>query len=159
MDKSISRAEELARIGKENELAELEYEDSEVKIHLTFEAPHPPQQSFTPDMLANLSASYPAAPQVHATTTEPSQNTTSPSKPSGKTINSPLAGVFYRAPGPDADPFISESEQVAAGQTLCIVEAMKLMNEIAAEKPCKIVKILVENSEAVEEGQALFQIE
>lgn len=159
MDKSLSRAEELARIGRENELAEIEYEDSDVKIHLTFEAPAPQVQSIDPSLLASLAQAPSPAPAT--TAVAPTNAATSPAtKPTtGETINSPLAGVFYRAPGPEADPFVSEADQVSAGQTLCIVEAMKLMNEIAAERPCKIVKILVENAEAVEEGQALFVIE
>ena len=156
MDKSISRAEQLARIGRENELAELEYEDADVKIHLTFEAPPAPAvaQGFDPAFLASLSShqAVTAAPASSVVKAEPASGV-------GETINSPLAGVFYRASRPDADPFVSESVQVSTGQTLCIVEAMKLMNEITAERPCKISKILVQNGEAVEEGQALFLIE
>lgn len=158
MDNSISRAEELARIGRENELAELDYEDSNVRIHLTFEAPVQQVSGGVDPALLAAMASAPAAPVVAAA---PSGTTaTAATKSSSKaTIDSPLAGVFYRAPGPDSGPFVSEGDSVAEGKTLCIVEAMKLMNEIAAERPCKISKILIENGEAVEEGQPLFEIE
>jgi len=77
----------------------------------------------------------------------------------GDTINSPLAGVFYRASSPSTPAFAKEGDVVDPGQTLCIVEAMKVMNEIKAESRCKIVKILVENSRPVNAGQALFQVE
>jgi acetyl-CoA carboxylase biotin carboxyl carrier protein len=156
LDKSISRAEELARIGRENDLAELEYEDSEVKIHLTFEAPQAPQPSINQALLATLSAGQ--TPSQAPAQTEQGTPSRESQKSQGETINSPLAGVFYRASRPDAEPFVKESDQVTEGQTLCIVEAMKLMNEIGAERACKISKILVENAEAVEEGQPLFLI-
>jgi len=159
MDKSISRAEELARIGREHELAEVEYEDAEVKIRLQFEAPvAAPVAGFDPSLLAGFSMPQPAAvasPATAATAAVAAETTSH----KGETINSPLAGVFYRSPRPDADAFVQENASVSPGQTLCIVEAMKLMNEITAERACKITKILVENAEAVEEGQPLFVIE
>lgn len=159
MDLSVNRAEELARIGRENDLAELEYEDSEVKIHLTFDAP--PAASlgnFDSSLLAQLANSQVGSPAGGSSApTAVAEIVTT--KNLGETINSPLAGVFYRCPNPDASPFVSEGDNVTNGQSLCIVEAMKLMNEIAAERPCKIAKILVEDAEAVEEGQPLFVIE
>jgi acetyl-CoA carboxylase biotin carboxyl carrier protein len=78
---------------------------------------------------------------------------------SGESIKAPLAGVFYRASSPASAAFVKEGDQVQAGQTLCIVEAMKVMNEIKAEKSCKIVKIAAENSRPVTVGQALFWID
>ena len=72
---------------------------------------------------------------------------------------SPLMGIFYRAPGPGIDPFVIMGERVEIGDTLCIIEAMKVMNEIKAESTCKIVKILAENGRPVTAGQVLFQIE
>ena len=159
MDKSISRAEELARIGREHELAEVEYEDAEVKIRLQFEAPAAaPVAGFDPSLLAGVSMPQPVAIASPATAASAAVATETTSH-KGETINSPLAGVFYRSPRPDADAFVQENASVSPGQTLCIVEAMKLMNEITAERACKIIKILVENAEAVEEGQPLFVIE
>ncbi len=77
----------------------------------------------------------------------------------GETINSPIVGSFYRAPAPDAAPYVEVGQVVEKGQVLCIVEAMKLMNEIEAEFRCKIVKICKENAQAVEYGDPLFVIE
>jgi len=74
-------------------------------------------------------------------------------------VESPIVGTFYRAPNPSADPFVSVGTAVNKGQTLCIVEAMKLMNEIQAEEGGVIKKILVENGEGVEFGQKLFAIQ
>ena len=77
----------------------------------------------------------------------------------GETINSPIVGTFYRSPAPDAAPYVEVGQVVEKGQVLCIVEAMKLMNEIEAEFRCKIVKICKENAQAVEFGDPLFVIE
>ena len=76
-----------------------------------------------------------------------------------KTIVSPIVGTFYAAPAPDAAPFVKEGDVVAKGQTVCIVEAMKLFNQIESDYAGKIVKVLVANAEAVEYGQPLFIIE
>lgn len=76
----------------------------------------------------------------------------------GQTVNSPIVGTFYRAPAPDADPFVQVGQKVTQGETLCIVEAMKLMNEIESDASGTIVKILVEDSQPVEYGQPLFEI-
>jgi acetyl-CoA carboxylase biotin carboxyl carrier protein len=70
-----------------------------------------------------------------------------------------MVGTFYRAPDPTAAPFVSEGDVVAAGQTLCILEAMKLMNEIKAEAEGQVKSILVENAQPVEYGQVLFELE
>jgi acetyl-CoA carboxylase biotin carboxyl carrier protein len=75
------------------------------------------------------------------------------------TIVSPIVGTFYRSPSPDADPYVEEGDFVKKGQVLCIVEAMKLMNEIESEADGRIVKILAESTKSVEYGQALFLID
>lgn len=74
-------------------------------------------------------------------------------------IRSPIVGTFYRAPAPEADPFITVGDSVAPGKVLCIIEAMKLMNEIESDVSGKVVKILVENGKPVEYNQPLFLIE
>jgi acetyl-CoA carboxylase biotin carboxyl carrier protein len=74
-------------------------------------------------------------------------------------VKSPMVGTFYRAPSPDADPYVAVGSTVNPGTVLCIIEAMKLMNEIESEVPGKIVKILVENAQPVEYNQPLFHIE
>jgi len=74
-------------------------------------------------------------------------------------VRSPMVGTFYRAPSPDADPYIEVGNSISVGQTLCIVEAMKLMNEIEAEQAGKVKEILVENAQPVEYNQVLFLLE
>jgi len=74
-------------------------------------------------------------------------------------VDAPMVGTFYRAPGPDASPFVQEGDTVKEGQVLCIIEAMKLMNEIESKASGRIVKILVENAQPVEFGQGLFLVE
>ena len=74
-------------------------------------------------------------------------------------ITSPMVGTFYRAPAPDADPYVEVGDMVEVGQTVCLIEAMKLLNEIEAEVRGRVVQLLVENSHPVEFGQKLFLIE
>jgi acetyl-CoA carboxylase biotin carboxyl carrier protein len=78
---------------------------------------------------------------------------------SGVTIEAPMVGTFYRASSPTADPYVSEGDLVKEGQILCIIEAMKLMNEIESKVAGRVVKIFVENAHPVEFGQSLFLIE
>ena len=79
-------------------------------------------------------------------------------EPVGDYITSPFVGTFYRSPRPDSPPFVSEGKRVDAGQTVCVVEAMKLFNEIEAEFPCVVDEVLVENGQAVEFGTKLFRV-
>ena len=76
-----------------------------------------------------------------------------------KTISSPMVGTFYSAASPDTAPFVEENATVKKGETLCIIEAMKLMNEVEAEFDCKITSLLVENAQPVEYGEPLFLVE
>ena len=82
-----------------------------------------------------------------------------PAGPQLLEIKSPMVGTFYRAPAPDADNYVEENSAVTVGQTVCIVEAMKLMNEIESEVEGRIARILVENAQPVEYGQTLFLVE
>jgi acetyl-CoA carboxylase biotin carboxyl carrier protein len=75
------------------------------------------------------------------------------------TVTSPIVGTFYRAPAPDKPPYVQVGDMVKKGQVLCIIEAMKLMNEIESETSGKIIQILIENGQPVEYGQPLFVIE
>ena len=74
-------------------------------------------------------------------------------------VVSPMVGTFYRAPAPDADPYVEPGSQVEIGQTVCIIEAMKLMNEIESEVKGRIARILVDNAQPVEYGQTLFLVD
>ena len=76
-----------------------------------------------------------------------------------KAVTSPMVGTFYRSPAPDADPFVEVGDVIEVGQTVCIIEAMKLMNEIEAETKGRVVMLLVENAQPVEFGQKLFLVE
>jgi len=88
-----------------------------------------------------------------------SESTASTATSSTVAVTSPMVGTFYRAPAPDADPYVEVGDKVEVGQTVCIVEAMKLMNEIEAEVRGRIVQILAENAQPVEFGQTLFLVE
>jgi acetyl-CoA carboxylase biotin carboxyl carrier protein len=81
-----------------------------------------------------------------------------PTQDGSEVITSPMVGTFYRAPAPDAPPFVDVGAKVKKGQTICILEAMKLMNELEVEYDCEIVKILVENGKMVEFGTPLFEV-
>jgi len=110
---------------------------------------------------ASLKVSSPSTPAVTTSTApsskpEPSAEAVQPS--SGENILSPMPGTFYSATSPDTDPFVKEGESVSEGDTLCIIEAMKIMNEIEAEQNGTITKILVENGKPVEYNQPLFVI-
>ena len=108
----------------------------------------------TPTVMApGPSARMPAEPVAREPAT--------PAAPPEKTvaITSPMVGTFYRAPAPDADPYVEVGDLVDIGQTVCIVEAMKLMNEIQSEVKGRVVRILIENSQPVEFGQPLFQVD
>lgn len=95
-----------------------------------------------------------------ATGAEPlSKSAAATQKASGNVVRSPLVGTFYRAPSPGADPFVRVGQRVKKGDTLCIVEAMKLMNEIKAETDGVIAEILIENEQPVEFDQPLFVLE
>ena len=76
-----------------------------------------------------------------------------------ETITSPIVGTFYRAPSPDSDPYVQVGSVLEKGQVFCIVEAMKLMNEIEAEFKCKVIEIVKENAQPVEFGEAIFLVE
>jgi acetyl-CoA carboxylase biotin carboxyl carrier protein len=108
-----------------------------------------------PSAHAPSPAAPPAAPQAAPSPSEPGAAT-------GRNwldIKSPMVGTFYRAPGPDAPPYVEVGTRVSKGQTLCILEAMKLMNELEAELSGVIREVCVENAEPVEYGQVLFRIE
>ena len=103
----------------------------------------------------SFAASAPSAPAAPAV----APASAAPAAENLVAITSPMVGTFYRAPAPDADPYVDVGGMVEIGQTVCIFEAMKLMNEIKSEAKGRIVKILVENAQPVEFGQKLFLVE
>jgi acetyl-CoA carboxylase biotin carboxyl carrier protein len=106
---------------------------------------------------ADSRAAVPAAKPETSAATDPATNTAASS--TQMAVTSPMVGTYYRAPAPDADPYVEVGDVVSVGQTVCIVEAMKLMNEIESEVRGRIVQILVENAQPVEFGQRLFLVE
>ena len=110
---------------------------------------------------ASLKVSSPSTPAVTTSTapsSKPEPSAEAVQLSSGENMLSPMPGTFYLASSPDADPFVKEGDSISEGDTLCIIEAMKIMNEIEAEQNGTITKILVENGKPVEYNQPLFVI-
>jgi acetyl-CoA carboxylase biotin carboxyl carrier protein len=107
--------------------------------------------------VAHAPAAHAPAPRVEAS--GPAATPASDAESRAKAITSPMVGTFYRAPAPDADPYVEVGDIVEVGQTVCIVEAMKLMNEIESEVRGRIVQIVATNEQPVEFGQKLFLVE
>lgn len=143
--------QELVDLLKRNSLTELEVERDGVRIRLR----HETGQRAAPAVAADSPVAG-QIPSVHAQASGGGM----PADTSGLvTITSPIVGTFYRSPSPDADPYAEEGDIVKKGQVLCIVEAMKLMNEIESEVDGKVMKILAESTKPVEYGQPLFLID
>jgi acetyl-CoA carboxylase biotin carboxyl carrier protein len=143
---NIKKIKELVDLMNDNNLTEVEVEQEGMKIKLSKKAGGVVEQVITP---------------VARPAEQPAEK---PAKPveAGKAlseIKSPMVGTFYRAPSPDVDPYVQEGDVVHKGDVVCIIEAMKLMNEVKSDINGKIVEIPVENAEPVEYGQALFLIE
>lgn len=143
--------QELIDLLRRNNLTELELERHGVRIRVRHEvgakAVTTSVQEAVPSASQQISQPAPAAGPT-------------PEEAAGMvTVTSPIVGTFYRSPSPDADPYVEEGDLVKKGQVLCIVEAMKLMNEIESETDGRIVKILAESTKPVEFGQALFLID
>jgi acetyl-CoA carboxylase biotin carboxyl carrier protein len=151
------RVDALAEVLRRHDLSEVEVEEGGVRIYVrrggggepVFHATHAPA---------------PLAPPVHSPAA-PTSGPSSPPPPSTDTsdgnvayVTSPFVGTFYRSPSPEMSPFVDVGTRIKKGQVLCIVEAMKLMNEIESEIEGSIVQILVENGQAVEYGEPLFKI-
>jgi acetyl-CoA carboxylase biotin carboxyl carrier protein len=152
--------ESLIRAIDESSLDSIEIERGGTRLRLaktpdTFAAPASagPVAS-APVAAAPAPAAAPAAPAPSASSPEPA-----PAVASGTEITSPMVGTFYRAPTPDAPAYVEVGKKVSKGDTLCIIEAMKLMNELEAEISGTVTAILADNGEPVEFGQVLFRIE
>lgn len=101
----------------------------------------------------------PAPAAIPASSGSAAEETAVPESKKGELITSPMVGTFYAAPSPDSPPFVKVGDTVRKGQTLCILEAMKIMNELEAEFDCKILEVLVEDGEPVEYDKPLFRVE
>lgn len=147
--------EELIRLVEESQINELEIAEGRKKIRISKGNPG------TPTVLSPTVAAAqinPSAQPVENTEAEAVADSTALAS-NLKQITSPMVGTFYRAPAPGSEPFVEEGQQVAVGQTVCIVEAMKLMNEIGSDINGVVRKVLIENAQPVEYGQALFLVE
>jgi acetyl-CoA carboxylase biotin carboxyl carrier protein len=158
MDLNLLR--KLVRLMERGELAELDINDDKegLKVHLRrFEEPSSTAPTVQVVGGAPMAAAVPVAAGGGAAPGAPELEATGP-PPGTEEFTSPMVGTFYRSPSPDAGPFTEVGTRVTAESVLCIVEAMKVMNEIKAEMSGEIVEILVENGEPVEFGQPLFLI-
>jgi len=135
------KIQEMIKLMEENGLQELEIETEGIKIRLK------------KGVEVDISSKIPASPPQTSTSTSASKTSNLIE------VKAPMVGTFYRAPSPGAKPFVEVGDTVEEGDVLCIIEAMKLMNEIKSECKGKIVEILVENGDPVEFGQVLFLIE
>ncbi len=144
----LRKLKTLIDLVAESGIAELEITEGEGKVRIVkFSQTVQPVAAVQPQpaQAAPVQAAAPAAPAE-------------PAAPAGHVVKSPMVGTFYRAPNPSSPPFVEVGATVAEGDALCIIEAMKLLNEIEADKSGVIKEILVENGEPVEFGQPLFVI-
>lgn len=150
----LRKLKKLIDLVEESGIAELEITEGEEKVRISRygNAPQAVQYAMPPvQPVTNVNLPAPApASAVEAA---------APAMPEGHVVKSPMVGTFYRAPSPEAKPFVEVGQSVGAGDTLCIIEAMKLLNEIEADQGGVIKAILVENGEPVEFGEPLFVIE
>lgn len=143
----IRKVKKLIELLEESGIAEIEIKEGEESVRISRSA----QVFATAPMAAPMPAPMPAAAPVAAAVE-------APAVPSGHTVNSPMVGTFYRSSSPTAKSFVEVGDTVNVGDTLCIIEAMKMFNQIEADKTGKITDILVENGQPVEFGQPLFVI-
>ena len=152
----INLIKKLIKIVEQSEVTEFSVQEGDLKVKISKNSSHAPQVSLQPvnDYSRQATVQQEIPIQI------PESNVSkSPVKSNLHEIKSPIVGSFYRAPAPDADPYIQVGDIVSPGTVLCIVEAMKLMNEIESDISGRIVKILVENASPVEYNQPLFLVE
>ncbi|MDT7929250.1 acetyl-CoA carboxylase biotin carboxyl carrier protein [Tepidimonas sp.] len=153
----LRKLKTLIDLVSESNISELEITEAEGKVRIVKAAPVAP-------MMVPAPAAAPTAP-VTLTTPAPAPGTVppaasaAPAQIEGHVIKSPMVGTFYRAPSPGAKPFVEVGQAVKEGEPVCIIEAMKILNEIEADRAGVIKEILVENGQAVEYGQPLFVLE
>jgi acetyl-CoA carboxylase biotin carboxyl carrier protein len=155
---NMQELRELAELVNEHGFTDFEFENENIRIRLSKTAPAQFVQAVQPvASSAPAAAAQPTAAPASAAETVGSEAPADTEADLFK-ITSPIVGTFYRSPSPDKDPYVQEGDKVSDSTVVCIVEAMKLMNEIQAETSGEIVKIYVENGQPVEYGQPLFGI-
>ena len=156
---NMDELRELATLVNENGFTDFEFENANIRVRLSKN----PAPQIIQAMPQNASYAAPIAASVQNSSSNASESRTETSIESSAesdlhTITSPIVGTFYRSPSPDKDPYVKEGSNVSPDSIVCIVEAMKLMNEIEAEISGEVIKIYVENGQPVEYGQPLFGI-
>jgi acetyl-CoA carboxylase biotin carboxyl carrier protein len=148
----LRKLKTLIDLVSESNVSELEITEAEGKVRIVKGGPGGMQMMPATGMVQ--------APQMVAAPASPvAAVAEAPAAPAGHTVKSPMVGTFYRSSAPGAKPFVEIGSQVKEGETVCIIEAMKILNEIEADKSGTITKLLCENGQAVEYGQPLFIIE
>ncbi len=160
---------DLIKMVGETDLAEVHLESGDFKLKIVkrFAAPEmvvsAPPAMMPPVVVPPNFVSAPAAPPPLPVQTPAAPAAPAPSAPASSgnivTVKSPMIGTFYRAPGPDKPPFVNVGDVVRVGSVLCIIEAMKLFNEIESDVEGRVVRILVDNAKPVEYEQPLFEID
>ncbi|GAA0830049.1 MAG: acetyl-CoA carboxylase biotin carboxyl carrier protein subunit [Cupriavidus sp.] len=150
----LRKLKTLIDLVAESGISELEVTEGDGKVRIVKQ---PPQVVAAPMAMPQMQA-MPVAGAPAAAAPAPAAAEAAPQLPAGHIVTSPMVGTFYRAPSPGAAPFVNVGDTVKEGQTVCIIEAMKLLNEIECDKAGVIKEILVENGQAVEYGQPLFVI-
>ncbi|MCH9689873.1 MAG: acetyl-CoA carboxylase biotin carboxyl carrier protein [Gammaproteobacteria bacterium] len=147
----IRKIKKLIELLTETGISEIEIKEGEESLRLTRHTSPAHAQTITEHVVS-------APATQHLSTAAPTEPK-APSMPSGHKVNSPMVGTYYSASSPETPPFVSVGQTVAAGDTLCIIEAMKMFNEIEADKAGVVKAILVSNGEPVEYDELLFIIE
>jgi len=155
---TFEQIKELIELVAERRLQGLEVERSGFRLKVEGQPQVP--AAVAPQAEAGAAAAPMAAAQqaLASAAPEPSAAGAGAAEPGSHIVNSPIVGTFYRAPAPDADPFVEVGSRVKKGQALCIIEAMKLMNEIESDADGVVVQIYPQNAQAVEYGEPLFAI-
>ena len=149
----IRKVKKLIELLEESQVAEIEIHEGEESVRISRMSTTVPASAMV-QAAPVAAAPPPAAPQAPAAAPEPVADAT----PEGHAVTSPMVGTFYEAASPGAKPFVEVGQQVNVGDTLCIVEAMKMLNQIEADKAGTVTAKLVENGQPVEFGQSLFVI-
>lgn len=153
----IRKLKSIIELVESSGIAELEITEGEESVRITRISTAPaPSMPFFPYPQPYPAAVGPVpAPSAVPVGAEPQRN----AEPEGHAVRSPMVGTFYRAPSPTSKAFVEEGHSVAVGDTLCIIEAMKILNQIESDRAGKVKKILVDNAQPVEYNQPLFIIE
>ena len=151
--------EKLVKLVSDSELSELVLEDSEQAIVLKKNENQVISQVVPSSNMAQIPLASVGTVSNNTQTSVETKEEEVKEKPKGKPIISPMVGTFYKAPSPDASPFVTVGDMVATGQVVCIIEAMKMMNEIEAEVSGRVVEICVADGQSVEYGQVLMYVE